>query len=686
MSAETIGPKSFQSSLTTTALAMIRRASAPIAFCVLTSTGLCQLSMPSVMQPMGQPVNGGPQFQSVAGSNPGITGQIGAQHSPNVRELLKAEFKLEVEQRHSQLVTTTRNVRRLAVTDSTICNYVQYSPTELAVVGLQLGTTDLMIWFEGEANPAIYEVTVIRDENFENQQIAEFGRLERRISELFPNSNVYLVPVGSQVLVKGQAYDSEEGDQIMQIVRSEVIRLFTQYGNNQAQNGSLQNTGVFGLAGLSQGFNQGGGQNFGDIVVNMLQIPGEFNIKLKVIIAEISRTQMRNLGIDLPNIDFNGGRHSVSSALGGATGATLSGIFENGEVNVLVRWLATNGTATLLAEPTIVCMSGHPASLLAGGEFAVPTIIGLGGGQNTTFRGIGTSMVVTPTVIDRDLIRLQIVPEFSALDGGNSVNGIPGVSVKRVQTTVELREGQTLALGGLISRQTRATVNRIPLLGDIPYIGSRLFHSKDAQEDEVELLVLVSPEIVRPMEADEVPPMPNFYVTHPNDHDLWHLGRTEGNPDQNVYQVQPYGTGATHGVPTEYALQSASNVPQYSQGEMVTMPQGGYPQGGQMMNVSPSPQPEMMLPPPTNYQAPGGYPMNGEYPGMHSPATPAPQMQYSLPPVPGGYQGSLTSPPAPQTFTSRVTSMFRPAAGNAGASRATVSQPNANVSPVSWQR
>jgi pilus assembly protein CpaC len=169
--------------------------------------------------------------------------------------------------------------------------------------------------------------------------------------------------------------------------------------------------------------------------------------------------------------------------------------------------------------------------------------------------------------MDRDLIRLQIVPEFSAIDGANTVNGIPGTTVKRVQTTVELREGQTLALGGLISRQTTTTINRIPFLGDIPFVGSRLFQSKNATEDEVELLVLVTPEIARPMEPDEVPPLPNYYITHPNDHDLYKYGRSEGSPDTTVYQTQPFGTGMTQGNPAGYSLQDASVLPQF------TMPQ-----------------------------------------------------------------------------------------------------------------
>ena len=595
-----------------------------------------------------------------------ISGQVAAQHSPNIETVLRPEFKLVVERRHSQLVLTRSNVRRLAVTDSTVCNYVQYSPTELAIVGLELGTTDLMIWFEGHPVPAIYEVTVVRDENLEEQRRAHFARLERRLAELFPNSNVYLVPVGSQVLVKGQAYDPEEADQILQVVRSEVFRSLTQFNGNDTNGGGAGS--VFGNGGQGQNQTQNGGRQFQDTIVNMLEVPGEYNIKMRVVIAEVSRNQLRDLGIDW-NTLFNNGRHSVGVALGGASGTTLSGIFENGEINVLVKWLATNGTVTLLAEPTIVCMSGHSASLLAGGEFAVPTIIGLGGGQNTSFRGVGTSMVVTPTVIDHDLIRLQIVPEFSAIDANSSVNGIPGTTVKRVQTTVELREGQTLAIGGLISRQMSTQINRIPLLGDIPYIGSRLFHSKKSSEDEVELLVLVTPEIVRAMEPDEVPPLPNYYITHPNDHDLYKYARSEGNPDTNVYQVRPFGTGQNRGMASGYSLEGANMLPQYADagfGNGQMLPEHQYESTRQFepMQMQPSmmvPQPDLNVPPPSNMQqgpSSSGYSQPMSVPPAGSPQSFQPQnmQQQSLPPLPANFQGATTVP-------------AQPSAGNRSASR-----------------
>ena len=585
---------------------------------------------------------------------PPVSGQVDAVHSPNVEKMLQPQYKLELEKRHSQLVITSKNVRRIALTDSTILNYVQYSPTELSVVGLELGKTDLTLWFEGEATPAIYEVTVVRDQSLEEQRTIDFGRLERRMTDLFPNSQVYLIPVGNQVIVQGQAYDAEEAQHILQIVRSEVLRSggqFNDFANNGNQN--LGGAGGGGGAGGNNGNGQQFNQGFRDIIVNRLTIPGEYNIKLRVIVAEVNRSELRNMGLDW-NVLFNQGRHFVTGSLSG-TPSTLGGIFENGEIQVFLKWLASNGTVTLLSEPVLTTLSGHSASILGGGEFAVPTTIGLGGGQTTTFRGFGTSMVVTPTIVDRDLIRLQVVPEFSSLNSNNSVGGIPGTNVKRVQTTVELREGQTFAIGGLISRQTLTEVSRIPLLGDLPYVGSRLFHAKTASEIETELLVLVSPEIVRPMEPDEVPPLPNHYVTHPNDYDLYKYGRTEGNPDTNVYQIAPYGTGPTYGIPQGYSL---FNPP---------ATHGGFAGGAaaQGMTQIPGPQPDYNLPP-IQYGQQGQQYMNSapvqqfQSPGSQ-PTYSAPQQQFqmappALPPSGGNYQPTPASPlpPIPQSFPSQA--------------------------------
>ena len=218
--------------------------------------------------------------------------------------------------------------------------------------------------------------------------------------------------------------------------------------------------------------------------------------------------------------------------------------------------LMANGTAKILSEPVLTVVSGHSASFLSGGEFAVPTIVGVEGvgAQHTTFHGFGTSLVVTPVVLDRDLIRMNIVPEFSQLNAGNTVNGIPGVDTRRAETTVQLREGQTIVLAGLISHRLTTETSRIRFLSDLPILGPKYFSGKRSQQDETELLILVTPEIVRPMDADEVPPLPGHEVTAPNDCELYRYGMTEGTPDTNVYQVPPFGSGHSQGVPVGYHL------------------------------------------------------------------------------------------------------------------------------------
>lgn len=308
------------------------------------------------------------QMQSLQLEDSSVTGQVDAKLSPNVDKMLKPQYRLEIERRHSQLVITSKRVRRIAITDSTVANYVQYSESEISIVGMELGKTDLTLWFEGEDVPSIYEVSVVRDASLEEQRTTDFGKLERRIKTLFPNSTVALIPIGAQVLVRGQAYDGEEAQNILQIVRSEVLRSLGRF--NDLDNGA----GMNGLAasGILNGANGGGGggnagnNGFRDIVINELSIPGEFNIKMRVLVAEINRSELRNAGFDW-RVLFGDGRHAVGSSMGGSTGTTLSGIFENSEIQIFIRWLQSNGTIKLLAEPQIVCISGTGASILAGG-------------------------------------------------------------------------------------------------------------------------------------------------------------------------------------------------------------------------------------------------------------------------------------------------------------------------------
>ena len=597
---------------------------------------------------------------------------------PQIAKLPEVQEELEVIQHRSQLVVANDRIVRTAVADSSVVEVVQYSENEIDVLGLGLGSTTLTIWFENDPEPLIYLVTTIRDPSLENQKRIDYGKLERKLRVLFPNSQVYLIPLSYKIVVKGQARDPEEAAKILQVIQGEVIN---QTGNLPGPQPGAVGGVAGGVGGLGVGGIGGLGGLASSFIVNMLEVPGERQVMIHVRIAELRREQLRRMGVNL-NFIIDNGRNIASSFAGGAP-ANVAGVFSNGEVAVLINWLAANGTGKILAEPTLTTISGQTATFLSGGEFAVPSITNFGGGGaaggfgggfggQTTFRGFGTSLIVTPTIVDKDLIRMRIIPEYSQIDGAQAVGGIPGLSARRVSTSVELREGQTVAIGGLIGRQTRTEVSRIPFLGDLPLIGPSLFAAKRSTEDETELLFLVTPEIVRPMDADEVPPVPGYYVRHPGDHELYFHGMTEGSPDLGVYQIEPIGRDATYPRNVGYhVFEPGPASPLYSpstpypQGNVAPLPAppayggasnyGAQNFGGTQNFGPPSYGPQEMGPqggnsypsqsyPAPSYQTPG-YP---SAPGGYPPPSPPPEPSMPQPPIPQpSMGGSRGLPPLP---------------------------------------
>jgi pilus assembly protein CpaC len=561
---------------------------------------------------------------------------------PQVLAIASEQDEISVIQRRSQLLTTRSNIVRTAIADPSVMDMVQYSPNEISIIGLEVGSTTLTLWFEDSPEPLIYLVRTIPDPGIEERQRIDYGRLEQKLAVIFPNSRVYLIPLSGKIIVKGQARDSKEAADILEIIRGEVIN---QSGNLIGPQPQPAATAAGLQAQVLNPFDLAS-----TFIVNMLEIPGEFQVQLRVRIAELNRSQLRRAGIDFEYL-INNGRHAVAYGLGG-TPATMAGVFEDGEISLLVNALASNGTAKILAEPVLTVLSGHTASFLSGGEFAVPTIVGIGGaqGQQTTFRGFGTSLLVTPIVLDKDLVRMTIVPEFSQINSDNSVGDIPGVDTRRTQTTVELREGQTIVIAGLISNQTSTEITRLPFLSELPYVGSRLFSAKRASQDQTELLILVSPELVRPMDADQVPPVPGFEVTHPNDWELCHAAMSEGVPDTGVYQLAPYGTGSSYGINVGYTIYEPSPAsPLYS-----PVPTNPYGYGGAVQYLPSPGQPaapaQRLYPGSARPASPDTQrPQQPAHP-VQTPAQPAGNAQRFMPAVPK-LQSPEALPAAPRSGT-----------------------------------
>lgn len=447
-----------------------------------------------------------------------------------IEDIQDPEATFNVVMNRSRLVRLRRPISRVAIADPGIIEFVQFGPRELEIIGIEPGETTLTMWFgeQQEQETIRYLVRVTPDPGGEIQRELEYGELEKRVNEMFPNSFIQLIPIADKLIVRGQARDPEEAAQIMGIIRGESV-------NQAGQLIGPQNPYAGG--GYGGFINQGPAARLypdsSDVtasnIISMLEVPGETQVMLKVRIAELNRSAARGLGMNFTiakeNIFFN-------SLLGGA-GGNLTAIFDGGDISTFINALESNGAVKILAEPNLVTLSGTTANFISGGEFAVPTTVGVGGvgAATTSFRGFGTQLSFTPLVIDKDRIRLNVIPTFSATSAANSVGGIPGLSTRSVQTTVELREGQWLALAGLIQDQQTGANTRVPLLGNIPIIGIA-FTSKTITRDETELIVLVSPELVHAMDPEEVPALlPGTEVTEPDDWDFYIRNRFEGPPN-----------------------------------------------------------------------------------------------------------------------------------------------------------
>ncbi len=438
-----------------------------------------------------------------------------------IADILDPEVVIDIDPRKSKLIRTKLPVTRFSVTNPENLEIVQFSPTEFELIGGDEGETTLTLWFGApnqDSQVLRYLVRVGRDDAVDQRVDIEYGELQDRINEMFPNSMVQLIPIADKLIVRGQARDAEEATQILAIIRGEATD----------QSGNLLGPGS-GIvsAGTAASPRPGANDLPSTQVINMLDVQGEMLVMLKVRIAELSRSALREIGADVTAI---AGDFTFSSLLG-VTGA-FSAVLDAEDVDLTLTALSSNSYSKILAEPNLVTLSGHPANFIAGGEFAVPTVVGVDGvgAVTTNFRRFGTQLSFLPTVIDKDRIRLQVSPSFSSINSDNTVDGIPGLDSRAVNTTVDLREGQWLAIAGLLQDEQSGSKLRVPFLGDIPLIDT-VFSRKKSTRDETELIILVGPELVHPLDAKDNPLiLPGMEVTEPTNCQFFLKGMYEGTP------------------------------------------------------------------------------------------------------------------------------------------------------------
>ena len=436
------------------------------------------------------------------------------------------------------------------VTDEEVLDVQQVGPNEYRVFAKASGASVLSFWFEnpevpGKLDVLSYLVRVLSDPEEDERMRTLLRNLERDLNRTFPNSSVQLSYVGQQVVIRGQAKDVEEATHISRIVSRSLPRDEQSEETFDPQNVFLGNAGADdltsagGLNGLLTGQNATGANTaaINNRIVNLLQVSGVHQIMLKVTVAEVNRSATRALGVDF-SIGSIGDSASFFSMLPLAAlgtignGATL--LADRTDFDLAINALKTLNLARTLAEPQLTALNGQPAQIQVGGSFPIPQITGATatGLQGVQFQPFGVQMQFLPTVTDKDRIRLNVRATVSTRDEstgtmvGNS--NVAGLNTRNFTTTVELREGTTLAVGGLIQSNLGGTSSRLPLAGDVPFLG-RAFSSDSTSYDEQELVVLVTPYLVGPIEeGPESLPLPGSDYFEPDDFEFFLMGRLEG--------------------------------------------------------------------------------------------------------------------------------------------------------------
>ena len=375
----------------------------------------------------------------------------------------------------STVLNTDVDVTRIAITNPAVADAVVVAPREILIDGKAAGTVSLIVW--GPGSRVQYDVVV-------EQPVST---LEQHLRTLFPGEDI--------------AVSTNEGATILA--------------------GRVSSTKVMLRAGEIAAASTPKLQ-----VINLLQVPGGSDsqqVMLQVRFAEVNRRKLTEAGLNLFALrtDFIGRSTTQQFAApdfdeeraGGLVFADFLNLFffdrKHGIGGVLKALQSTGGFQSL-AEPNLIAYNGQEASFLAGGEFPIPVVQGNSGQVTVVFKEFGIRLNFTPTIAG-DVIRLKVQPEVSSLDYANGITlsgfRIPALTTRRAATDVELRDGQTFAIAGLMDNISQTDSAALPILSRLPIIGS-LFKSTSKRAEQTELMVLITPRLVRPLEPDEVPPLP----------------------------------------------------------------------------------------------------------------------------------------------------------------------------------
>jgi pilus assembly protein CpaC len=406
----------------------------------------------------------------------------------------------------SKVLRTRFTLTRISVADPDIADIILISDREIYINGLSPGVTNISLWGKSRFTSATVTVE------------ADLSLLKEKLHQILPKERIGVESAGDSVVLSGEVSGP--------LAQSTALALALPYA---------------------------GGKK--DKVVNLMHVGGVQQVMLEVRVAEINRLIAEEIGINFNAVSPNGNfgvqqlnsLASVSNLVRSFTRprtlftqslspsiTAMGGWMAAGTLwNVFLDLLKQNNLGRVLAEPNLVTTSGQKASFLAGGEFPVPVPqSGIGGAATITieWKKFGVQLEFTPTVLDNDKIAVKVHPIVSELNFTIGLQTasftVPGLDVREMNTHIEVGDGQTFSIAGLLSEQTRNVINKFPLLGDLPVLGV-LFRSTNYQKNETELVTLVTPHLVKPM-APGAARLPTDKWIDPSEVDVYLLGLDQG--------------------------------------------------------------------------------------------------------------------------------------------------------------
>lgn len=447
----------------------------------------------------------------------------------------------------SRVLSSSVPVQRVSVGNPDVADILLLRSSELYVLGKDLGTTNVLLWDNNDRLVSTVAVEVTHD----------LDGLKRKLFDLMPNERIEVYAAQRSIVLTGAVSSLVNMEAAVRVARGYLAQVGTAVQDLQFQ--QQQATTPDRTAGE---------------VINLMHVAGAQQVMLEVKVAEIARTELRRMDMRFNGIDVGSRRWNFGGVNGGATfpdalfepgdvrvpvfqnaapfgpvvsefspnplsiqdtGFFASLLTNNGMLNMALDAAREKGLAKILAEPTLTTLSGQEAVFLSGGEFPIPVPQGLNG-ITVEFKEFGVGLRFVPVVLGSGQINLKLNISVSELSNANNValnaSGttaqffIPALSKRSASATVELLDGQTMGIAGLINEDLREAVQKFPGLGNIPVLGN-LFQSKQFLKGESELVILVTPRLARPLPKEDIR-MPTDHFVEPSAREFYLFGRLEG--------------------------------------------------------------------------------------------------------------------------------------------------------------